>query len=99
LVAKIAHQLGVKPADVRWVLVCVTNDTHWAVGSEVDINTIQNGYNSTYPVFTRVADTTNIWLVLDTFNATHNLLMDDPVTGNYYIITNADWRAKCYAWP
>ena len=95
LVANTNHGLAATPSQVRWVLVCKTNDASYAVGDEIAA-LFGDGEASTYSVgVIWGANSTNVFVTIQ--STTFNLM--DKSTGSFTAATAARWRLKCYAKP
>lgn len=90
-----AHSLGVTPGFVRWVIVMgSTTELGYLEGDEVDLaNASQTAAN---PMFGYGANTTNVWLVVDSVVAVN---INNKSTGARALITASRWKAKCYIRP
>ena len=93
VVANVAHGFSKTPADVRWVLICKTNNVGYIVGDEVDVNGLLSGQPL---VFCNGANSTNVFLIM---NNTGGPQIINKTTFNNSSITMGSWKAKCYARP
>ena len=93
-----AHGLNQIPTNVRWVLVCKSDDLNWSFGDEVDIFGFMN--DNKFIPFTSFVDDTyvnlimsyepNIYLIAKTTQGSYTI-------GQHYFINKDNWRVKCYA--
>ena len=95
LVANTNHGLGATPSQVRWVLVCKTNDASYAEGDEIAA-LFGDGEASTYSVgVIWGANSTNVFVTIR--DTAFNLL--NKSTGEFASATPARWRLKVYCKP
>jgi hypothetical protein len=93
VVADVAHGLSNAPGDVKWVLVCKTNDAGYEAGDEVDVSSM---LSSQPPAFAKGANSTNVFLIM---NNAGDPLMIDKTNHVQTPISLPSWKAKCYAKP
>lgn len=98
LIATVAHGLtGVTPRNIRWILVCTTNDAAagFLQGDQVPIESFYGEVGAyQYPAFAVKANSTSITLRL--MNATPQTLSEVASVQNFHLIDIAKWKAQCY---
>lgn len=93
VIGNLAHGLGGVPSLTRWVLVCKTGESNYAIGDEVDVSSLRQDA-TLLNQFSWGASATNVWLVA--LSATTRL-QDKSLGSDAGALTPANWRAKCYA--
>jgi hypothetical protein len=99
LLASIPHGLGLTPSSVRVVLVNITNELGYTANMELSVESSRNPANGTYPVFMPSADSTNVYLTLNTTTAAQGIYINNRTTGVGGSINYPNWQAKIYARP
>jgi len=94
VVANIKHGLSNTPSNVRWVVVCRTNDVGYSVGDELNVASVDA---NTYPAFSSGANSTNVFLIFDDNASAFEIA--NKSTGARQNGVLARWKAKCYASP
>jgi hypothetical protein len=87
----------VVPSDIRWVLVCVTNDAGYAIGDEVDVRGFYLSGGNAIPCYNSGANSSTIFMVANNSGNAFNILNKGTGTGTG--INQSRWSAKCYLRP
>lgn len=93
-----AHGLGTTPSFVRWVLRCVTADSGYAEGDEVDVSsvcTFDAGNADQYPMFSPGGNSTNVFIGYHGGPGQ----MPHKTSQSIASFVAGNWRLKCYARP
>lgn len=92
------HQLGLKPAQVRWVMRCLTGDLNYVAGDEVEPWAGSQNTNMDHPWFIPVTDVTNVICVLPWGRITAiPCLINKTLYAVGAAITPGSWRLVAYA--
>jgi hypothetical protein len=94
VVANVAHNLGVTPSWVRWVLICQTGENGYPPGYEIAVEVL--GPVNADGCFAGGADSTNVCLTLNSPNI-YGMNKTNPAQNVTF--TKSYWQAKCYARP
>lgn len=87
------HGFTATPSQVRWVLLCKTNDIGYVVGDEVDAHVAENGDTT---AMATGANATNVFLAIRNISALKFPTKDGATQGT---INSARWKAKAYCRP
>lgn len=82
------------PSHVQWVMVCVTPNCGYVAGDEVEPSAFFSG--SIAPDFSFGANATNVFMIK---HAPLSTLFNKVSGVSDGSVTEADWKAKCYARP
>ena len=94
-VANTNHGLAGVPQVANWTLVCVTADTPYAVGQEIDVASVYDSNNEN--AFTTGKSATNVYCARSDDAGTTSLEWKNISTGAAFNPTVARWRARCRA--
>jgi hypothetical protein len=93
--------LGWNPRSVRWVLVCVTAHSGYAVGDEISVESVagrdDDQYHSPYPLFTGGANSTNVFITCNVATTDSKIMTKGAASAGTWQDTK--WKLKCYASP
>lgn len=95
LLAAVPHGLALTPTWTRWVFVCKTNESSYAVGDEVDaagaVDSGSGGIHLNYGA--------NSTFVFITARNNNNIQLINQSSGAFFTPTTDYWKLKCYARP
>ena len=95
----LTHQLGLKPAQVRWVMRCLTGDLNYVAGDEMNVEQTMFTTGVNYSWMLPITNITDLICVLpwDTRDFVPYII-DKTLYGDGQAITPGSWRLVAYAW-